>query len=42
MVLPEMIERRHGRIINVASINGKVPTSFGVAYTASKARACWA
>lgn len=36
MVLPEMIERQHGRIINVASINGKVPSSFGVAYTASK------
>lgn len=35
-VLPEMKERQYGRIINVASINGKVPSSYGCAYTASK------
>lgn len=34
--LPAMIERRWGRIINVASINGKVPSIHGAAYTASK------
>ncbi len=34
--LPEMKERRYGRIINVASINGKVPSTYGCAYTASK------
>ncbi len=34
--LPEMIERQHGRIINVASINGKIPTVYGCAYAASK------
>ena len=35
-VLPEMKARQYGRIINVASINGKVPSSYGCAYTASK------
>ncbi len=34
--LPGMIERQHGRIINVASINGKIPSVYGCAYTASK------
>lgn len=35
-VLPEMQARRYGRIVNVASINGKVPSTYGCAYTASK------
>ncbi len=34
--LPEMKARQYGRIINIASINGKVPSSYGCAYTASK------
>ncbi|MCI0682290.1 MAG: SDR family NAD(P)-dependent oxidoreductase [Gemmataceae bacterium] len=35
-VLPAMIERKRGRIINVASINGKLPSLHGAAYSASK------
>jgi NAD(P)-dependent dehydrogenase (short-subunit alcohol dehydrogenase family) len=35
-VLPPMTARRWGRIINIASINGKVPSLHGAAYTASK------
>jgi NAD(P)-dependent dehydrogenase (short-subunit alcohol dehydrogenase family) len=35
-VLPAMIESRWGRIINIASIAGKIPTLHGVAYSASK------
>lgn len=35
-VLPEMIAQRWGRIINVASINGKMPSLHGAAYAASK------
>ena len=35
-VLPHMLSRRWGRIINVASINGKMPSFHGAAYTASK------
>jgi NAD(P)-dependent dehydrogenase (short-subunit alcohol dehydrogenase family) len=35
-VLPGMIERRWGRIINVASINGRIPTLHAAAYVASK------
>lgn len=35
-VLPSMLSRRYGRIINIASINGKVPSLHGAAYTASK------
>jgi NAD(P)-dependent dehydrogenase (short-subunit alcohol dehydrogenase family) len=35
-VLPAMRQRRRGRIINVASINGKIPTLHGAAYVASK------
>ncbi|MBY0522250.1 MAG: SDR family oxidoreductase [Gemmataceae bacterium] len=34
--LPAMLQRRWGRILNVASINGKVPSLHGAAYTASK------
>ena len=35
-VLPILLRKRKGRIINIASINGKVPVLHGVAYTASK------
>jgi 3-hydroxybutyrate dehydrogenase len=35
-VLPAMRNKRWGRIINIASINGKVPSLHGAAYTASK------
>lgn len=35
-VLPAMIDAGWGRIINVSSINAKVPAMHGVAYTASK------
>jgi NAD(P)-dependent dehydrogenase (short-subunit alcohol dehydrogenase family) len=34
--LPSMIPRKWGRIINIASINGKVPSIHGAAYTATK------
>lgn len=37
LVVPWMIERRFGRIINVASIAGKSGGTVGVAYAASKA-----
>ncbi len=36
LVLPAMIQRRWGRIINIASINAKVASMHGAAYTASK------
>jgi NAD(P)-dependent dehydrogenase (short-subunit alcohol dehydrogenase family) len=35
-VLPEMMKRRWGRIINIASINGKIGSLHGAAYAASK------
>jgi NAD(P)-dependent dehydrogenase (short-subunit alcohol dehydrogenase family) len=35
-VLPDMLSHRWGRILNVASINGRVPSLHGAAYTASK------
>lgn len=35
-VLPVMLQRRHGRIINIASINGKIGSLHGAAYAASK------
>jgi NAD(P)-dependent dehydrogenase (short-subunit alcohol dehydrogenase family) len=35
-VLPAMLERRWGRIINVASIAGKIGTLHGAAYSATK------
>src|SRR5262245_44228967 len=35
-VLPEMIRRKFGRIITVASINGKIGSLHGAAYAASK------
>src|SRR5262245_57604599 len=35
-VLPHFLEKRRGRIINIASIAGKIGISHGVAYTASK------
>jgi NAD(P)-dependent dehydrogenase (short-subunit alcohol dehydrogenase family) len=34
--LPSMTARQWGRIINIASVNGKVPSIHGAAYTASK------
>ncbi len=36
LVLPDMIEKQHGRIINIASINGKIGSIHGAAYAASK------
>lgn len=36
LVLPAMIRARWGRIINIASINAKLPALHGAAYTASK------
>lgn len=35
-VLPEMLAKKWGRIINLASINGKIPSFHGAAYAASK------
>lgn len=35
-VLPDMIDASYGRIVNIASINGKVGSYHGVAYAASK------
>ena len=35
-VLPSMVARRWGRVINVASINGRIPTPHAAAYVASK------
>src|SRR5690242_16222936 len=35
-VLPFMLRAKRGRIINIASINGKLPALHGAAYTASK------
>jgi ketoreductase len=35
-VLPEMLHRRWGRIINIASINSKIGSLHGAAYAASK------
>jgi NAD(P)-dependent dehydrogenase (short-subunit alcohol dehydrogenase family) len=35
-VLPGMLLKKWGRIINIASINGKLPAIYGAAYTASK------
>jgi NAD(P)-dependent dehydrogenase (short-subunit alcohol dehydrogenase family) len=35
-VLPILLRKRKGRIINIASINGKAPVLHGVAYAASK------
>lgn len=35
-VLASMLKKKWGRIINVASINGKIPSFHGAAYTASK------
>ncbi len=35
-VLPDMLQARYGRIINVASINGKMSSLHGAAYAASK------
>ena len=35
-VLPEMLKKKRGRIINVASINSKIGSFHGAAYAASK------
>lgn len=35
-VLPSMVEQQHGRIIQISSINGKLPSFHGAAYAASK------
>ena len=35
-VLPAMLRRQSGRIINIASINGRIASVHGAAYTASK------
>jgi NAD(P)-dependent dehydrogenase (short-subunit alcohol dehydrogenase family) len=35
-VLPEMLANQYGRIVNIASINGKVGSFHGAAYAASK------
>jgi short-subunit dehydrogenase len=36
-VLPEMIRRRRGKIVNISSVSGVMPTPFAGAYCASKA-----
>ncbi len=36
LALPAMIERHYGRIVNIASINGKIPSLHAAAYIASK------
>jgi short-subunit dehydrogenase len=36
-VLPGMVSRRRGHIVNVASISGRIPTPLEAAYSASKA-----
>ncbi len=35
-VVPQMVEREWGRIINIASVASKIPTRYASAYTASK------
>jgi 3-hydroxybutyrate dehydrogenase len=35
-VVPQMVERKWGRVINVASVASKTPTRYASAYTASK------
>ncbi|MGL4464234.1 MAG: SDR family NAD(P)-dependent oxidoreductase, partial [Planctomycetia bacterium] len=35
-VLPDMLQRRYGRIVNISSINGKIASLHGAAYSASK------
>jgi len=39
-VLPTMIERKYGRIVNIASVAGKVGAGMQVVYSASKAGVC--
>ena len=36
LVLPSMLERKSGHIVNIASLAGKVPVPFGIPYAASK------
>ena len=36
LVLPNMLQQGWGRIINIASVNARVPSLHGAAYTASK------
>ncbi len=35
-VVPQMVERKWGRVINIASVASKIPTRYASAYTASK------
>jgi NAD(P)-dependent dehydrogenase (short-subunit alcohol dehydrogenase family) len=35
-LVPAMVERGYGRVVQIASINGRVPSSHGSAYVASK------
>lgn len=37
LVLPHMLERKSGHIVNVASLAGKVPVPYSIPYSASKA-----
>ncbi len=37
LVLPAMLERRSGHVVNIASLAGKVPVPFSIPYSASKA-----
>lgn len=36
LVLPGMLERRRGHIVNVASLSGKAPTPYNIVYAATK------
>ncbi len=36
LVLPGMLERRRGHVVNVASLSGKAPTPYNIVYAATK------